>query len=499
MIYNNQIPRDLIEAFLSQKVVVFIGSGFSVQSNLPTWNELVNLVGARLRGDSSFWEREEPIRVFQKYVDESNSRMPLVNLIKEEFESRNAVYNNCHNAIVHLPVRFICTTNWDDLLESAMEKELGVKPRVIWKDSQISALGDRDSYIIKLHGTLTDPDTLIVTEDDYMRLISHRPLLVRFIELLLANSVVLFLGYSFSDYDLKLVFSSMLGYLQKAKPPAYIFMANEPLWTVEYLNARGINPIHYENSRLNKTDLSVKFLQQLTKEAAIYAEDRLERVSILIRENHRQLERIGSIGIIRNSANLGAFAIPEPTPTMRFFSDEKDSSPLAERIDKLEWEGHNIWLIFVQNGIQIRQVVSLNRHGLLQRYSPKQAKARLEKFISVVSAFDSEQVQIVFQNAPIYINETFFGDHTLIQLRKFSILERVYTQVRIIRDEGTILGSKASFDSYFDSLKRLNLSQAVGEGICEQNQAEAEPYVCLRSFLLATVRRISEEIELNET
>ena len=108
-------------------------------------------------------------------------------------------------------------------------------------------------------------------------------------------------------------------------------------------------------------------------------------------------------------------------------------------------------------------------------------------------------MQIIWQNAPIYVSETFFGNHTLIQLRKASILERTYTQIRVIRDENSVLESKHLFDSYFDSLKALNLVQAIEEKICEKTEVERNPNACLRRFLLAIAQRINREIVVDDT
>ena len=494
MIYKNKIPKDLIEALINRKAVLFLGSGLSIQSNMPSWEELANLVSTKLKNDESLPQKIDPIQIFQKYVDESNSRIPLINLIKKEFNLRKAKYNTCHKILVKLPVRYFITTNWDDLLENAIKDTLKIIPNLIWSDNQVSTLGEIGPHIIKFHGSLTDADSLILTEEDYLYFKKKQPLLIKFVVSLFANSVILFIGYSFSDFDLKLIFSSIQKHLKLKKQPTYIFLPNESKWSVEYLNARGLIPIFYKNQAENKTELTLKFLKELSEKAAVYSIDRVERTRILIRENRKILENIESIDVIRNWANLGAFGVPEPSKTTRVFSDEKDFSPEAEEIDNLEWEGHKIWLKFAEKGIKFRQIICLNKNAILQRYTPNQAKIRLKIFHSLNEKFDPNQIQVLFQDAPIYINETIFGDLTLIQLRKASISERVYSQIRVIKDQRLILESIELFDAYFRSLKDLNLKQAISEDLFKKDDISKNPNLILKKSLQFKIINLINEI-----
>jgi len=495
MSHKNILPKNLIDAIINRKTVIFLGSGISIQSKIPSWENLADSILSKLKSDKNLTEKIEPMQIFQKYVDENNSRTPLIEFIKKEFNLRNARYNDCHELLVKLPVRYFITTNWDDLLENAIKDTLNIIPNVIWSDNQVFSLGEIGPHIIKFHGSLLDADSLVVTEDDYLDFHNKHPMLIKFVESLFANSVVLFIGYSFSDYDLRLIFSTIQRYLKLKKQPTYIFLPNELNWSVDYLSARGLVPIHYNDKKKNKTELTLEFLKELSEEAAVYSSDRLERIRILIRENKKMLENIDKIDIIRNWANLGAFGVPEPSESIHIFSDENDFSPAADEIDNLEWEGHKIWLKFAENGIKIRQIICLNKNAILQRYTSNQARIRLKKFYSIIKRLEAEQIQILFQDAPIYLNETIFGNFSLIQLRKASISERTYTQIRVIKDQQLILESISLFDSYFQSIKDLNLKLAISDDLSKKDDVLMRPNYYLRKMLQKKIQNLINEIK----
>ncbi|WP_434442799.1 CHAT domain-containing protein [Lentzea sp. E54] len=135
--------------------------------------------------------------------------------------------NDPYRIAAALPVPVFFTTGWTDLLQAAMRAR-GKTPRTLvfpwypragWKDVEGADVFDwepptEDSpWIMQLFGRLDQPDSLVLTEDDYFtwlgRWIENRPVLSEhlseFSSALIENSL-LFVGYQLRDWDFQVVF-----------------------------------------------------------------------------------------------------------------------------------------------------------------------------------------------------------------------------------------------------------------------------------------------------
>jgi hypothetical protein len=140
--------------------------------------------------------------------------------------------------LARLNFPLILTTNYDRLFERALrdvgkEPELSIynkNPKVETHDLAKPAgrkdpLGDPQTpFILKLHGDMEDeeeetgdntPDSIVITEEDYlhfvMRLAQKKPYnpVPEHVLSSLAYSMILFIGYSLKDYNLRLLFRSL--------------------------------------------------------------------------------------------------------------------------------------------------------------------------------------------------------------------------------------------------------------------------------------------------
>ena len=66
---------------------------------------------------------------------------------------------------------------------------------------------DRGKYIIKMHGDLSDASSIVLKEQDFLDYSQKHVLIELFIKSLLTDHIVLFLGYSLNDYNIKLILS----------------------------------------------------------------------------------------------------------------------------------------------------------------------------------------------------------------------------------------------------------------------------------------------------
>ncbi len=142
------------------------------------------------------------------------------------------------NVLAKLPFSVYVTTNYDDLLFSAIEhhgrassrkpaieickwnRSLSVKPNLFKRGSKFIP-STQTPVIYHLHGHKSVLDSLVLTEDDYLDfLVSmsrdiHGFLPPRIQEAITGSSVI-FVGYSLADIDFRVLFRGLLGNLEAA-------------------------------------------------------------------------------------------------------------------------------------------------------------------------------------------------------------------------------------------------------------------------------------------
>lgn len=104
-------------------------------------------------------------------------------------------------------IKTLITTNWDDYFE----RETNAIPITIPEDFAFYNLPDRK--VFKIHGSISNYGTLVATKEDYDKCYKNlnKGIIGSTLKTLLATKTILFVGYSFKDYD----FLKIYGYLEK--------------------------------------------------------------------------------------------------------------------------------------------------------------------------------------------------------------------------------------------------------------------------------------------
>ena len=119
-----------------------------------------------------------------------------------------------------LPVRHVLTTNYDDLLERALD---GLKrhPVKVLHQEDVARTGQNEVFVVKLHGDLAHPDEIILTRDDYDAFFHRRPAMALLLEGLLLNQTFFFVGYGLRDPNFRQLYSRIVRMLREAQRPAF--------------------------------------------------------------------------------------------------------------------------------------------------------------------------------------------------------------------------------------------------------------------------------------
>lgn len=248
-------PKNVLDKIVESKrmPVLFIGSGISKRYlyKYPDWNELLSLSFHKIDNDPYQFQKYKDQLVRQGLTDfEVNTR--LATIIEDQFNAafydRKIKLDRVKNPswvqrgispykmflakyfkkmnLYHSPktddeiVRFkalknkisaVITTNYDLFLE---EYIFSTDFKVFVHQNELFS---SDSYniaeIYKIHGSVTDANSIVITDSDYKNFSESRKLIIAKMLTLFAESPIIFLGYSFTDENVQLIISEFLGCL----------------------------------------------------------------------------------------------------------------------------------------------------------------------------------------------------------------------------------------------------------------------------------------------
>ncbi len=164
---------------------------------------------------------DDPLDIAQWYANEKGRKGLLTHVRTEVGKHKQP--GKLHMALATLGVPVIFTTNYDQLLESAVANVEGVPPDVIIHDEHVGLLDDvRRTTVIKLHGCLSLPESIVLARDEYETFPDTHPAMIAYLQSLLATRTFLFIGTSLSDPDFRSLHAAIRRALGKYQRPAYL-------------------------------------------------------------------------------------------------------------------------------------------------------------------------------------------------------------------------------------------------------------------------------------
>ena len=225
-----KVPQDLLDAASRRCLIPFVGAGLSASFELPTWSGLVDLIAdgldydpevAKLHGD--FLQIAEYYNVKHNGIGELRSKLDRLFNRDDIDVTRSAA----HMALPALRAPAIYTTNWDNLIERAFRHKDIAYNKIVTVRDLLDAKPNLTN-VVKFHGDFSDDLSLVFTESDYFsRLAFESPLDILLRADLLRN-VLLFVGYSFSDLNIRYMWYRLMKALEDQpdeRTLAYIVLA----------------------------------------------------------------------------------------------------------------------------------------------------------------------------------------------------------------------------------------------------------------------------------
>lgn len=186
-------------------LAIFAGAGFSRDAGYVDWKNLLKPIADDLDLDV---EKEWDLVALAQYHTNANhaNRAKLNQLLVTEFSTGLAPTEN-HRILARLPIYTFWTTNYDKLIESALDLN-GKIPDVKYTVKQLATTRrHRDAIVYKMHGDADHASEAVLIRDDYER---YHVAMQPFITALsgdLVSKTFLFLGFSFTDPNLEYILS----------------------------------------------------------------------------------------------------------------------------------------------------------------------------------------------------------------------------------------------------------------------------------------------------
>lgn len=199
--FNEQYIDFLGEELFAGKLVVFVGAGASIDSELPSWSGLVNEFAKKQGKQKKNFTSEELLVIPEAYYKKFG-KIPYYKVLNDVF-SKEYQPNSIHKELAKLEVNYLITTNFDSLIEDEVNKSYDYD--VIKKDEDL-AHSIRNKMIIKMHGDFENKN-IILKKSDFKNYEEYFPLVSTFIKGLFTTNTILFIGYSLNDPNVKKIIS----------------------------------------------------------------------------------------------------------------------------------------------------------------------------------------------------------------------------------------------------------------------------------------------------
>ena len=211
------IHTDLLDVINSGNAWVFVGSGVSADAGLPTWANLLDLTIGRLSTknqqriarDSLFQQRKSNgdfVQCFQR-VGDIVGRGNVVKSIKQIIREKTGDPGDLTRLLADWPATGYLTTNYDDLLEKALETggslgwvSVGNQASEVRKVS-----GDVKNVVWHVHGSVFLPDDkshLIIDANDYDDYYLETSPLQQQLKSFLTQHRLIFVGFGLRDPEI---------------------------------------------------------------------------------------------------------------------------------------------------------------------------------------------------------------------------------------------------------------------------------------------------------
>jgi hypothetical protein len=209
------VPKQLISLLNSGRCIAIIGSGPSCDMGYPSWRELAEKCLSHAREEKFQLDEGQITRLMNKadypsvfrYLQKSMTRSTLVSFIVSKLIATQQD-GKAYQLLSQWPFRFYMTTNWDSEIQDHLRKIGHHFTEVSNTHAEITQITDETSkQVVKLHGLLSEINSLVLTEDDYQefKVGDQRRYFRETLKSILRTLPSVVIGHSLADPDIQTI------------------------------------------------------------------------------------------------------------------------------------------------------------------------------------------------------------------------------------------------------------------------------------------------------
>lgn len=223
----------LIRAYKERRLILFVGAGLSMGLGLPSWEKLVDRMAVELGYDPDIFRTYgSALTLAEFYRLEKGHFGHWRSEVDKEWHNAkiDIATSRPHELIAKSHIDLIYTTNFDRWIELAY-KHWGMPYSKIVGVDDIARAKPDTTHIVKFHGDFDEDSSLVLGEAGYLeRMQFESPLDIKLRSDVLGRSV-LFIGYSLSDPNIRLIFyklAQLWKTVSHTQPPMSYILSGRP-------------------------------------------------------------------------------------------------------------------------------------------------------------------------------------------------------------------------------------------------------------------------------
>jgi len=265
------VPTELYESFLNRDAIVFLGAGLSMSAGLPGWADLIRplaqSIGSRWPASDVDLTTNHLLSTAQ-YYENQRGRNELLNYLRKSLDTIGVNPTPLHDLVISLPVNVIFTTNYDNLIELALQRT-DKRFDVIVEESELAFWRETTVQVVKLCGDLTRPASVVITQRDFNTYFATHPRLAERLRTLLESKTALFLGYSLQDPFFNQIWDNIGLDFGALRRRGYVVLFDAEPIEVDSLERRNIQVINLNTTNRGKTEVLQEWLVDLTNSLSL--------------------------------------------------------------------------------------------------------------------------------------------------------------------------------------------------------------------------------------
>ena len=249
---ENMYKESLFETISKGEVVLWVGAGLSLYAGLPSGVQLREILykGLTPLEKEEVGEESDLSHLADEICTLKGNRNYIIQTLKNTF-TRDFLSTETHKIISQIPhFRNIITTNYDSLFESVYGSG---KLNVIFSDNHTPYIDAKKVNLFKIHGDLSNPDSIIITESDYNNFFSkdiEQNTIWSVIKGIIATKSILFIGYGLEDTNIQVIFNKIRNKIGENGKECYFVAPNISTTKSIKLDKARIHPISLTGEKL---------------------------------------------------------------------------------------------------------------------------------------------------------------------------------------------------------------------------------------------------------